>query len=213
MFDAIASRYDTTNRVLSLGQDLRWRRQLAKHLPRGNIRLLDIATGSGDQLIALCTRELIDAIGIDQSEAMLDLARKKAPHLTWEVGDAEKLRFKDGAFDAVTCSFGIRNMDHPDTALREMARVLRTKGRALILEFSLPKWPVRPIYLVYLRHILPRLGGALSRSTSAYRYLNQTIESFPSGRAFERLVMANGFSAVTTHTMALGAVSLYVAEK
>ncbi len=222
MFDAISSTYDRTNRILSFGMDRGWRRKVASFLPQQKqLRVLDIASGTGDQLIALfeCGAPIEAAAGIDLSQEMLDLAKQKVEakrywsKIEWLRADAGNLPFPEETFDAATFSFGIRNVPDPFQSLKEIKRILKPNGRALILEFSLPPYPIRPVYLLYLRHLLPRIGGLVSRAPAAYRYLNQTIESFPFGKAFCSLMEQAGFSQVKAHRMAFGAVSLYVGEK
>lgn len=222
MFNALSPTYDRVNRVLSLGLDLRWRKKLARHLPaRPHLEILDLATGTGDQIFSLfdASASIRSATGIDLAVQMLDLAKKKGEkksyrdRLSFLEADAQKLPFRDGHFDAATFAFGIRNVNSPLEALREIHRTLKPLGRCLVLEFSLPPIPIRWGYLFYLRHILPKVGGALSKDFDAYRYLNQTIEKFPHGKAFCALMQEAGFTQVKAHKMALGAVTLYVGEK
>ncbi|MBI3508680.1 MAG: bifunctional demethylmenaquinone methyltransferase/2-methoxy-6-polyprenyl-1,4-benzoquinol methylase UbiE [Chlamydiia bacterium] len=221
MFDQIAGTYDRLNRLLSFGQDQKWRRELSKHLTTEKpLRLLDIATGTGDQIFALLEAkiQLEKAVGIDPSSEMLQIAQKKlekwsTPHIQFQQASAEKLPFSANSFDAVSLSFGIRNTSSVETALSEIHRVLKRKGKCLILEFSLPPQPIRSFYLLYLRHILPKIGGWLSKHESAYRYLNQTIETFPHGKQFGALLKGAGFSEIKLFPMALGAVTLYVGVK
>ena len=219
MFDRIAFRYDTLNRLLSLGLDLRWRRRVARHLgPGPGQRLLDLATGTGDQILAVlgaCDR-VHEAVGIDLAEDMLRRGREKIARTPWrdrvrlKTGDACRIPEPDAAFDAVTMAFGIRNVPDVDACLREMARVLKPGGRALVLEFSLPRNRLlRAAHLFYLRHVLPRVGGWLSGDREAYRYLNRTIEAFPYGRAFCQRMHRAGFMAVTAHPFSGGIVTLY----
>ena len=219
MFDRIAPTYDLVNRLLSFGLDIRWRKKVATHLPApGDMVLLDLATGTGDQVISLTrTGRLREAVGMDMSAGMLALGREKVKHLklsgtiTMLEGDATNMPLEDGRFDAVTISFGIRNVVHIDQALAEMCRVLKPGGRAIILEFSLPKSAlVRAGHLFYLRRILPLVGGLVSGDSSAYRYLNTTIESFPYGDAFCDLMTGAGFSSATAHRLTLGVATIYV---
>ena len=145
---------------------------------------------------------------------MLEIAKRKIPaKMEFFRADAEKLPFKNMNFDAATFSFGIRNVTDPLRSLKEIYRVLKPKGRCLILEFSLPPKPIRGFFLFYLRHILPRIGGLISRNRSAYRYLNQTIEHFPSGKEFCLLMKEAGFGRLREIPMNLGSVTLYVGEK
>ncbi|MBS0625298.1 MAG: bifunctional demethylmenaquinone methyltransferase/2-methoxy-6-polyprenyl-1,4-benzoquinol methylase UbiE [Verrucomicrobia bacterium] len=222
MFDRISPTYDKINRILSMGMDLRWRKKVARHLPtKKNLHVLDLATGTADQLICLFESKasIASAIGIDLASDMLSLGEAKigkkdyAKQIELQVGDAMAIPFEKGQFDACTFSFGIRNVKDPLVSLEEIWRVLKPKGRCLVLEFSLPPFPILGPYLFYLRKILPWLGGKLSRQEEAYRYLNRTIESFPSDKAFLSLMRRAGFSHCRVEPMALGAVSLYIGEK
>ncbi|HSX10627.1 MAG TPA: bifunctional demethylmenaquinone methyltransferase/2-methoxy-6-polyprenyl-1,4-benzoquinol methylase UbiE, partial [Chlamydiales bacterium] len=217
MFDAISATYDRTNRVLSLGMDQRWRKQVARSLPnRPHLTVLDLATGTGDQIVALLkSKASIESVtGIDLSNEMLEIAKMKLKErATFLRADAEKLPFPNESFDAATFSFGIRNVVNPLLSLKDIYRVLKPKGRCLILEFSLPPQPIRGFYLFYLRTLLPKIGGFLSRNPAAYRYLNKTIEHFPSGKAFSALMEKAGFKHLERIPMSFGGVTLYVGEK
>jgi demethylmenaquinone methyltransferase/2-methoxy-6-polyprenyl-1,4-benzoquinol methylase len=219
MFDEISPTYDFVNRVLSFGQDIRWRKKVARYVPlKPHLEILDLATGTGDQIAALYRAKLSiqRVVGIDLAEEMLKIGRrklKKYPEATLMRGDAQSLNFANGSFDAATFSFGIRNVPEPLASLKEIYRVLRPRGRCLILEFSMPKWWIRPLFLFYLRKVLPWIGGRLSKNLAAYRYLNRTIESFPSGDAFLALMQSAGFSSLRRIPMNFGSVSLYVGEK
>ncbi len=223
MFDRIAPRYDFLNRALSARFDVSWRRRMEKYLPqRPSLDVLDLATGTGDQIIFLAERvpAIRSGVGIDLAEKMLEIGRGKiaAKGLSGRVdlrtGDALKVPCSDASFDATTMSFGIRNVLDVDLCLREMLRVLRPGGRSMILECSVPSWqPLRALYLFYFRHILPRLAGLISGDGSAYRYLNQTVETFPQGEAFCALMEKAGFKNVTCHRLTGGIASLYVGDK
>ncbi len=222
MFDRIANRYDLLNHLLSANIDKRWRRKVAQLLPDGNnLRALDLACGTGDQLITLHeTGRLADGTGIDLAEKMLDVGRVKIKRLgldqrlALQTGDAGQIPFDADLFDAVTISFGIRNMTDVNQTLGEMHRILRPGGRALILEFSLPgNWLFQSGYLLYLRHILPTLGRIISGDNAAYRYLNETIETFPHGPAFCALMTDAGFVGVSQTTLSGGIASIYQGDK
>jgi len=219
MFDQISKSYDRINRVLSFGQDVSWRKKVAKEMPlKPHLKVLDLATGTGDQLIALFKAGLSiqRAVGIDLSEEMLKIGRTKVasnPKIELLHGDAQKLPFADQTFDATTFSFGIRNVGDPLVSLKEIHRVLKPRGRCLILEFSMPPAYIRPFFLFYLRKILPRIGGLLSKNAAAYHYLNRTIESFPSGEAFLSLMKEAGFSSLKKIPMNFGGVTLYIGDK
>jgi len=222
MFNEIASTYDRVNRIISLGMDQKWRRQVAYNLPvKKNLRVLDLATGTGDQLLSLFQYgpSISKASGIDLSQEMLNIAKTKFGRTIYKDkteflnADAQKIPFPDCTFDAVTCSFGIRNVPNPLKMLQEVTRVLKPQGKCLILEFSLPPHPFRGVYLIYLRHILPRVGGFFSSSLQAYTYLNKTIEIFPSGDAFAALMRQAAYHKIVLQPMALGAVTLYTGIK
>ena len=227
MFDAISPRYDLLNRLLSFGLDVSWRRQLSRFLPAkvGNAdlrSLLDLATGTADVLLTLVRdNENIDqAVGIDLAEKMLSIGREKiaranlARKITLRHADANHIPFEANRFDVVTMAFGIRNVEDPAQVLREMHRVLKREGRALILEFSLPANRIlRTAHLFYLRTVVPVLGGLVSGHGQAYRYLNQTIESFPYGTAFCRMMEGAGFRNVAAHPLLGGIASIYKGEK
>jgi len=223
MFDKISPTYDAINRILSFGLDRFWRKKMVRFLPKKEgLELLDLATGTGDQLFSLCEHapSVQSAIGIDLAEKMLEIGQKKLGRKPYRdkvrllKGDAGKIPFSAHTFDLVTISFGIRNVPDVETTLREIHRVLRPQGKCLILEFSLPENSlVRFCHLSYLRHVLPRVGGLLSKSPASYRYLNQTIECFPYGDAFLRLMANAGFQKSAAHPFTLGAVTLYEGEK
>lgn len=222
MFDRIAHRYDLLNHLLSGNRDVAWRRKMAGMLPtRGNLDVLDLATGTGDQLLTIAeSGKLRSGVGIDLAEKMLAVGRDKINKrgqgeiLKMQTGDAGAIPFGDSKFDAVSISFGIRNVLDVPTALREMYRVLRPEGRAMILEFSLPRNSVvRKAYLFYFRHILPRLGSLISGDSYAYRYLNQTVETFPYGDAFCTLMAEAGFTNVQATEVTFGIATIYIGDK
>lgn len=224
MFDQIAPRYDLLNRLLSGGLDVIWRRRMARHLPeKPGLELLDLATGTADQIFCLLDAakgRIARATGMDMAEKMLAIGRGKAGRrglsdiVSLCVGDATAIPGDDASYDVATISFGIRNVVDVPAALAEMRRVLRPGGRALILEFSLPssRW-FRPVYLFYLRHVLPVLGGLLSGDRQAYRYLNRTIEGFPYGDAFCELMRNAGFQGARSHPLSMGIASIYSGDR
>lgn len=222
MFDRIAHRYDLLNHLLSGNRDIVWRRRMAAMLPaRDNLDVLDLATGTGDQLLTLAeTGKLRSGVGVDLAEKMLEVGRGKIAErklgslLKLQTGDAGAIPFANNSFDVVSITFGIRNVLDVSTALREMCRVLRPNGRALILEFSLPRNAlIRKGYLFYFRHILPRLGGLISGDSYAYRYLNQTVETFPYGDAFRSLMAEAGFTNVHATEVTFGVATIYSGDK
>ena len=222
MFDRIAHRYDFLNHFLSLNRDKAWRKKLAAQLPEGDrLDVLDLATGTADQLLSLfASGRVATGTGVDPAEKMLEIGREKiagrglADKIKLVTGSAEKIPAADGSFDAVTISFGIRNVTDVPRALAEMHRILRPGGRALILEFSLPKNGfIRRGYLLYFRKILPRLGGLISGDRYAYRYLNETVETFPYGEAFCALMREAGFVDVAAKPLTFGVATIYRGDK
>lgn len=223
MFDRIAPRYDLVNRLMTFGLDVRWRRRMAEYLPAGDgLRVLDLATGTADQLLLMMEGApgIGRAVGIDLAEAMLARGRDKVAERGWQdrielrLGDAMAIPSEDDAFDAVTMSFGIRNVIDVSGAMAEMLRVLRPGGRALILETSRPESPLARLgHRWYLRGVLPILGGLVSGDFNAYRYLNRTAESFPDGREFCALMEAAGFRDVQAHPRTLGVATIYRGDK
>ena len=223
MFDRIAPRYDLLNRVLSLRRDVAWRRRMARHLPaKRPIDILDLATGTGDQLLYMVDhlKGVRKAVGIDLAEKMLEIGRQKIEKrgltgkVTLQSGDALAIPFEDESFDAVTMSFGIRNVVSVDKCLQEMLRVLRPGGRALVLECTVPSVPfLKKLYLGYFRNVLPKLGAAISGDASAYRYLNETVETFPARDEFCDLMKRNGFTMAGHISFTLGVACLYVGHK
>lgn len=223
MFDAIAGRYDLLNTVLSGGLDRYWRRKAIRTLGlTGPERLLDVCTGTADVAMAgaRATPGAARVLGVDFAGAMLahGAAKVRDAGLGSRVqlarGDAMQLPVADQSVDAVTIAFGIRNVQQPETACAELLRVLRPGGRLAILEFGLPVIPaVRPLYLSYFNHVLPRIGRAVSRHTEAYDYLPQSVGAFPWGEAFARILRDTGFSQVEARPLSLGIVYLYSAKK
>jgi demethylmenaquinone methyltransferase/2-methoxy-6-polyprenyl-1,4-benzoquinol methylase len=214
MFGAIARRYDLANHTLSCGTDFYWRKcaanMVASWRPR---KIVDLATGTGDLALAV-QKALPDAqvTGVDFLPEMLELARRKGVRETI-LADAMKLPFPDASFDCVTIAFGLRNMENWRDALVEMSRVLKRDGRLLVLEFSLPTVSiVRIIYRFYLHRCLPLLGSFLTRKKSAYDYLGDSIEEFPSGHSMIDLIEASGFKHVTLQPLSYGIATIYTAQ-
>lgn len=223
MFDRISRTYDLMNRVMTGCLDIVWRKKMAEFLPSFNsIRLLDCATGTADQLIALVKKcpQIDTAIGIDLAAEMLQIGRKKAARLpyadkiSFQVASALEIPFPEDFFECVTMSFGIRNVTNVTKCLSEILRVLKPSGRVLILEGSMPeKQPLRTLHLWYLRYILPRLGRWIARQKEAYDYLNRTIETFPSGEGFCAYLRQAGFTSVKAHPLFGGIVTIYQGDK
>ena len=223
MFDRIAGAYDRLNRILTVGVDRSWRRKAVRAL--GNLegkRALDLCSGTGDMVIEMIRQsrgKLKEIVALDFSGKMLDLARPKiarldyGPKITLRQADVTNLPLPDNSFDLATVAFGIRNVSDIPAVLSEVRRTLKAGGRFVILEFSMPRSAVALwVYRIYLRHILPRIGGALSGDKSAYRYLNQSAEAFPPPEKFAEIISQAGFGSVSFRPLTLGLVTIYVAE-
>jgi demethylmenaquinone methyltransferase / 2-methoxy-6-polyprenyl-1,4-benzoquinol methylase len=215
MFGAIARRYDLANHALSCGIDFYWRKRAADMVVTWRPdKIVDLATGTGDLALAL-QKKLPDAevTGVDFLPEMLELAQRKGVDRTI-LADAMKLPFPDASFDCVTIAFGLRNMENWRDALGEMLRVLRRGGHLLVLEFSLPTSSiVRTIYRFYLHRCLPLLASFLTKRKSAYDYLGDSIEEFPSGREMLDLIAASGFWHATLQPLSYGIATIYTAQK
>lgn len=223
MFDAIAGRYDLLNTLLSAGLDRYWRRRAIASLKlTGRERLLDVCTGTADVAIGAARRPRGAArvVGVDFSGSMLAVALTKvkrhglSDRIQLVRGDATALPAANHSIDTVAIAFGIRNVQRPDMACRELSRVLRPGGRVAILEFGLPVIPaVRPLYLWYFTHVLPRIGRAVSRHDAAYSYLPESVGTFQFGEEFAQILRAAGFSQVKASPLTLGIVYLYTGQK
>jgi len=222
MFDAIAPRYDLLNRLLSAGIDRRWRAAAVRSLElTGRETLVDVCAGTADvalEAVADRSRGAARAIGIDFSGAMLRLgltkvvARGAGGQVTLVRGDATRIPAADRSVDAITIAFGIRNVDQVGIACAEMHRVLKPGGRLAILEFAVPTTPgLSAVYLWYLRHVLPRIGRAISRHHAAYGYLPASIGAFTAPEEFVKLLRQAGFVDVEPVRLTFGAVILYTA--
>jgi demethylmenaquinone methyltransferase/2-methoxy-6-polyprenyl-1,4-benzoquinol methylase len=223
MFDSIAPYYVLLNHVLSLGCDFLWRRKLADKVNKNKkLRVLDLATGTGDLLISLLRRNpnITEAIGLDISENMLALCCKRiAKHklsdrVSLVRSDAADSGLPEESFDVVTMGFGIRNTPDTFKTLCEIHRLLRQGGTSLILEFSLPSNRIiRKCYLIYLRNFVPLLGRLISGDKNAYRYLDTSIENFDSSDGFSDLMRKAGFSDVSATPLTFGVACIYKASK
>jgi demethylmenaquinone methyltransferase/2-methoxy-6-polyprenyl-1,4-benzoquinol methylase len=212
MFDRVARRYDLVNTVLSGGTDAGWRRRTARAtgLVSGG-SALDVACGSGKLTARLA--QIAGAggrvVGLDFSPKMLEVARRDHPGIEFIEGDALTLPFDDASFDASTIAFGLRNLANPVRGLSEMLRVVRPGGRAVVLEFVRPpKGPVGSAYRLYLRNVLPAIGGALSGQPSAYRYLSDTVDSYRTPDELRAMAAAAGWTLVRYEGLAMGTVGV-----
>ncbi len=221
MFDNISPKYDFLNHFLSLGIDILWRKKAIKMLrdiePK---KILDIATGTGDFAIQSLDLNPDKVIGVDISEGMLSVGRKKLKKLKLEdrielhSGDSEKLNFEDNSFDAVIVAFGVRNFEHLEKGLADMLRVLKPGGKVVILEFSRPGWtPFKQLYNFYFSSILPKLGRLISKDRAAYTYLPDSVRNFPDGDRFLAILEELGYKNTACKTLSLGISSIYTGIK
>ncbi|MDH2391732.1 MULTISPECIES: demethylmenaquinone methyltransferase [Streptomyces] len=210
MFDDVAANYDLTNDVLSLGQDRRWRREVARAVDaRPAQKVLDLAAGTGTSSMPF-TESGAYVVPCDFSLGMLRQGKKRHPWLPLTAGDAMRLPFRDDVFDAVTISFGLRNVQDTGAALREMLRVTKPGGRVVICEFSHPVWaPFRTVYEEYLMRALPPVARAVSSSPDAYVYLAESIQSWPEQAELARMLQRAGWSKVAWRNLTGGIVALH----
>jgi demethylmenaquinone methyltransferase/2-methoxy-6-polyprenyl-1,4-benzoquinol methylase len=207
MFDRIASVYDLMNRVMTVGMDERWRSRAAD-LAGSPGRALDVATGTGDLAIELASRGA-EVVGVDFSEGMLEIARKKAPQIQFRTGNALALDFPDNEFDAATVGFGARNFDDLDRGLAEMARVVRPGGRVVVLEITNPqKPPLSTFFRIWFDSIVPLLGK-LAGDPDAYEYLPNSVKRFPSPRDLGGKMVAAGMEDVRWILTAGGIIAIH----
>lgn len=222
MFDQIAPRYDLLNHVLSLNIDKRWRarvtRELAPVLSKPDAKALDLCCGTGDLTIAL--RRAFpgsDVVGLDFSRPMLARADQKSttdPRVSLVQGDATRIPFPDGCFDAVTIAFGLRNLNSVEGGLSEIRRMLAPGGRAVILEFSRPVFPLlREAFGFYFHQILPRIGGIVSGSRGAYTYLPKSVEEFPDQKALAGMMENAGFVGIRFRNLSGGIAAMHVGDR
>jgi demethylmenaquinone methyltransferase/2-methoxy-6-polyprenyl-1,4-benzoquinol methylase len=210
MFDDVAKRYDVTNDILSLGQDRRWRKAVVAAVDaRPGERVLDLAAGTGTSSQPFADRGA-DVVPCDFSLGMLRVGTRAKPHLSFTAGDGTRLPFGDDTFDAVTISFGLRNIVDPDAGLREMLRVTRPGGRIVVCEFSHPTWaPFREVYIEYLMKALPSIARAVSSSPDAYVYLAESIRAWPDQEGLAHRLAAAGWTDVRWRNLSGGIVALH----
>lgn len=211
MFDRVAPRYDLANAALSLGQDAHWRRVTALAARPQDGEVLDVAAGPGNVAVELVARGATHVTALDLSYNMLaEGARRGHERIAWVNGDAMSLPFPTASFDAVTISFGLRNVPDPELALREFARVTRPGGRVVVCEFAAPIWPpFRTLYRRYLVGLLPQLARVVSSSAPAYRYLADSILAWPDRRVVAGWIEAAGYREVQVKDLAGGIVAVH----
>ncbi|MCD7101680.1 demethylmenaquinone methyltransferase [Pseudoclavibacter sp. 13-3] len=214
MFDQVAPGYDRTNTVMTFGQVGQWRQATTRAVaPRPGERVLDLAAGTGTSSVPF-HQAGADVVSADFSEGMLAEGRRRYPFLTFEWADATALPFDDDSFDAVTISYGLRNVVDMDTAMSEALRVLKPGGRYVICEFSTPTWrPFATVYDWWLGNVLPRLAQLASTNDAAYPYLSESIEAWPDQRSLARHLRAAGFEHVQWRNLSGGIVALHRAWK
>lgn len=210
MFDGVAERYDLTNDVLSLGQTRLWRKAVAQAIDaRPGERVLDLAAGTGTSSMPFLQAGA-GVVACDFSLGMLRVGRQRNPGLDFAAGDATRLPFRDGAFDAVTISFGLRNVEDTTGALRELRRVTKPGGRLLVCEFSHPTFaPFRTVYLEYLMRALPAIADKVASNPEAYVYLAESIRAWPDQRGLATLIQASGWTKVGWRDLTGGIVTLH----
>jgi len=221
MFDTISDNYDSLNKIISLGSDLKWKKKIAYRISQKNpSKILDVATGTADLAIMLSQTNAEQIIGVDISEGMLKVGRKKieekklSDRITLIQADSENLPFEDNYFDAITVAYGIRNFENLEKGLSEIFRVLKSNGILMILETSVPtKFPFKHGYSFYCNAILPIIGKLFSKDKKAYRYLSKSASNFPFGEALNNILIKNRFINVENKPQMFGVATIYTASK
>lgn len=222
MFDSIAPAYDFMNRAMTFGIDKIWRRKAVKMLKSHNPKIiLDVATGTGDLAIRLYNSlKPVDIIGVDLSKGMLNIASDKVAkarlsnHISFEEGDCLKLKYEDGAFDAVTVAYGVRNFEHLEQGYVEMYRVLKSGGVLCVVELSTPTNRfIKPLYKFYSHTLIPQIGKLISKDSRAYSYLPESIAAVPQGDEMLQLMRKAGFTNCRFTPFTFGVCTVYIAIK
>lgn len=220
MFDAISPKYDLLNRLFSLGIDQGWRRKVMRDVTKEPVqKLLDVATGTAD-LAIMAAKYVPEVIGVDISEGMLSYGREKVTkkgldqQVKLQQADSIALPFPDGTFDAITVAFGVRNFEELQRGIAEMQRVLKTNGRLFVLEFSKPqKTPMKQLFRFYFHRVMPFVGKAVSKDNAAYTYLPKSVEAFPEGADFLKIMASAGLRECKAESLTGGIASLYTGRK
>ncbi len=223
MFDNIAHSYDFLNHAFSFGIDILWRKRAIKILKKENPKMvLDVATGTADFALEAVRMDLNaeQIIGVDISEGMLEVGRKKIAEKGWQQkvvlkrGDSENLPFESSSFDAYTVAFGVRNFENLEKGLSEMNRVLKPGALGIVLEFSKPKnFPVKQLFNFYFKYIMPVIGKLISKDKRAYEYLPESVQAFPSGKDFENIMIKTGYVDTKVIPLSGGIASIYLGRK
>ncbi len=221
MFDTISENYDGLNKIISLGTDATWKKkilQMVKQLHPTSI--LDIATGTGDLAILFAETTATEIIGLDISQGMLDMGKKKISDKNLDskiqmvLGDGEKIPYLDNYFDVITVAYGVRNFENLEKGLSEILRVLKPNGTFIILETAVPtKFPFKQGYYVYTNFIMPTIGKLFSKDKAAYKYLSTSAQNFPFGEALNNILRKIGFIDVQDEPQTMGIASIYKASK
>ena len=221
MFDTISENYDGLNKIISLGTDATWKKKILQMVQLLHpTSILDIATGTGDLAILFGETTATEIIGLDISQGMLDMGKKKISDKNLDskiqmvLGDGEKIPYADNYFDVITVAYGVRNFENLDKGLSEILRVLKPNGTFIILETAVPtKFPFKQGYYVYTNFIMPTIGKLFSKDKSAYKYLSTSAQNFPFGEALNNILRKIGFIDVQDEPQTMGIASIYIASK
>ena len=221
MFDTISGNYDGLNKIISLGTDATWKKKILQMVQLLHpTSILDIATGTGDLAILFGETTATEIIGLDISQGMLDMGKKKISDKNLDskiqmvLGDGEKIPYLDNYFDVITVAYGVRNFENLEKGLSEILRVLKPNGTFIILETAVPtKFPFKQGYYVYTNFIMPTIGKLFSNDKAAYKYLSTSAQNFPFGEALNNILRKIGFIDVQDEPQTMGVASIYIASK